>query len=109
MSASNDLLRFALELAGIASAAAWGWTAGGEGARRFILAVAAPLLLIVVWSLLIAPRSDSPLSPTMRIVVGSGLLLLTAAGLYVTGRAAQLVFAFAGLIVANTALMIVSG
>ena len=31
MTALSDVLRFALELAGVASLAVWGWVAGGSG------------------------------------------------------------------------------
>ena len=33
MTALNDLLGFAVELAGVASLAVWGWVAGGPMAR----------------------------------------------------------------------------
>ena len=72
--------------AGIAAAAYWGWNAGGEGVLRWLLAIAAPAILIVVWALFIAPKADSPLPPAVRIVVGSILLLVTAGGLWLVGQ-----------------------
>ncbi len=41
-------LRFLLELAALAAAAAWGWQKG-EGWLRFVLAIGIPLLLAVLW------------------------------------------------------------
>jgi hypothetical protein len=106
VTAANDLLRFALELAGVAALAVWGWVAGGSGLFRYILAIGAPLLLIVVWALFIAPNSDSPLAPTLRALAGSGLLLVAALLLWLVGfRVAAVVFAV--LIVVNTILMLV--
>jgi hypothetical protein len=96
-----DGLRFVLELAGIAAAAYWGWNAGGEGVTRWLLAIAAPAILIVTWAMFIAPKADSPLSPTVRIVVGSVLLLVTAGGLWLVGQQ-NLGVAFAVVIVLDT-------
>jgi hypothetical protein len=106
VTAANDLLRFALELAGVAALAVWGWVVGGSGLFRYILAIGAPLVLIVVWALFIAPNSDSPLAPTLRALAGSGLLLVAALLLWLVGfRVAAVVFAV--LIVVNTILMLV--
>jgi hypothetical protein len=106
MTAANDLLRFALELAGVAALAVWGWVAGGSGLLRYVLAVGAPLILIVIWAVFIAPNSDSPLAPTLRALVGSGLLLVAALLLWLVGfRIAAVVFAV--LIAINTILILV--
>jgi len=108
MAALNDVLRFALELAGIASLAVWGWAVGGDGPLRFVLAVAAPLVLIVIWGLLIAPKARSPLPPTARMLVGSALLLLASGGLWLAGyREIAAVLSVANVV--NTALFLVLG
>ena len=106
MSALNDLLRFALELAGIAALAVWGWSAGGQGPLRFGLAVVAPLALVVVWALLIAPKADSPLPRTQRMLVGTALLLVAAGALWVAGHR-EVATVFAVVNVVNTSLMLV--
>ena len=36
MTALSDVLRFALELAGVASLAVWGWVAGGSGLLHYV-------------------------------------------------------------------------
>lgn len=102
----NDVLRFALELTGIAALAIWGWNAG-DGPLRSVLAIAAPAVLIVIWALLIAPKSDSPLDPSVRVVVGSGLLLVAAGALWAAGHP-QAAAIFAALDVVNTILMFVA-
>jgi hypothetical protein len=106
VSSLNDLLRFALELTGIAALAVWGWTAGGPGPLRFVLAIAAPLALIVVWALLIAPNGNSPLPPTPRMVAGSVLLLVAAGALAAAGHPRPAAV-FAILVVVNTVLALV--
>ena len=105
MTALNDLLRFGLEVAGVVALAVWGWVAGGSGLLRYVLAIGAPLILIVVWAVFIAPNADSPLAPTLRELVGSGLLLAAALLLWLVGfRVAAVVLAV--LIVINTVLML---
>jgi hypothetical protein len=106
IAASNATLRFVLELAGIAALGIWGWTVAGESPLRLVLALGAPLLLIALWALLIAPRSRSPLDPRTRFVVGSGLLLVAAAALWAAGFPAA-AGAFGILIVVNTILAFV--
>lgn len=106
MSALNDVLRFALEITGIAALAVWGWTAGGDGPFQLVLAVGAPLVLIIIWAFLIAPNSDSPLPATPRMLVGSGLLLVAAGALWVAGsREIAAVFALVNVI--NTVIFLV--
>jgi hypothetical protein len=106
MAALNDLLRFGLEIAGIVALAIWGWTAGGSGPLRLVFAVAAPLALVVIWAIFIAPNADSPLAPNVRILVGSGLLLVAAGGLWLAGHR-ELAVLFAIVNVVNTILMFV--
>jgi hypothetical protein len=106
VTAVNDLLRFGLELAGIVSLGLWGWRAGGSSPLRFVLAIAAPLVLIAIWSIWIAPKADSPLDPTVRVIVGSALLLAAAGGLWLVGLS-RVAAIFAVLIIVNTILMFV--
>jgi Na+/melibiose symporter-like transporter len=106
IAALNAGLRFVLELAGIAALGIWGWTVGGESPLQFVLALGAPLLLIVLWAALIAPRSRSPLDPRTRFVVGSGLLLVAASALWAAGSQAAAA-ALGILILVNTVLAFV--
>jgi hypothetical protein len=90
VAAANDVLRFVLELAGIVSAAYWGYHASSS------------------WAFVVAPGASNPIQPTVRMLIGSVLLLLTAAGLYVAGQRTPAI-AFAVLIVVNTLIALVAG
>jgi hypothetical protein len=52
---ANLGLRFALELSALAATAYWGYHAA-DGAVRWVLAIAAPLAVIVVWALFVSPK-----------------------------------------------------
>jgi hypothetical protein len=52
---ANLAVRFALELCALAIAAYWGWETA-TGALRVVLALAAPVAVIVVWGLFVAPK-----------------------------------------------------
>ena len=106
VAALNAALRFLLELAGIAALGIWGWTVGAGSLLQIVLAVGAPLLLIVAWAMLIAPRSRSPLDQPTRFVVGSGLLLVAAVAVGAAGAPA-VAAVLAILIVLNTGLAFV--
>jgi Protein of unknown function (DUF2568) len=107
MHALNLGLRFLLELAGIVALAYWGWAAA-EPPLRYLLALVAPAVLIVVWALVVAPKANNSIPQPTRMVIGSVLLLLAAGALALAGQ--PLVAAgFAILIVANTALLLVRG
>jgi hypothetical protein len=54
---ANLALRFGLELAALASLAAWGLHAGGTGWERAALATAAPACAAGVWGLFVSPRA----------------------------------------------------
>ncbi len=72
---------------------------------KVALAVVAPLFLIVVWAVVVAPGAENPLPQTLRMLIGRGLLLLAAVALAAAGqvRAAVVVGA---VIVLNTVLML---
>jgi hypothetical protein len=105
--AINAVLRFALEIAGLAALAVWGWSVTDSPAR-WVLAIGAPLVLVLIWARWIAPNSNSPLAPNTRTVVGSGLLLVAAVALWAAGDATA-AWVFAGLNVLNTAMILLSG
>lgn len=104
----NLTLRFLLELAGVVALAAWGWSVPSDTALRVVLAVLAPAALIVIWATVVAPKAQNPIPPDVRVLIGSGLLLVAAAALARTGRA-ELSAVFAVLVVANTLLLFVLG
>lgn len=59
-------IRFACELAALAAAGVWGWSRGG-----IALAIAAPLLIAILWGAWIAPRARRRLADPMRFTVES--------------------------------------
>jgi hypothetical protein len=81
---ANLALRFLLELAGILALGWWGFHAGG-GLVAILLGLAAPIALIAVWSLVVAPKALYPQSPLFRLVVGTVLLEVAALSLVTIG------------------------
>ena len=95
----NLVLRFVLELTGIAAASYAGYHLGVDP-LRLVFALASAAALIALWATLVAPRSASPLSPSARRLLGTALLLVAAAALATTGQA-WAAAAFAALVVLN--------
>ncbi len=108
MAAVNLALRFILEIAGIVALGYWGFTAGSDTFLRIILGVGAPVVLIAVWALVVAPRANNQLSQLVRMALGTVLLEGTAAALFMAGRPA-LGVVLALVVLANAVLMVVFG
>lgn len=105
---ANLVLRFLLELAGVAAFAYWGLNAVDGTVPQVALAIAAPAVLIVVWGAVVAPKARNRIGQTARVLIGSGLLGLAALALAVTGQPAWGI-GFAAVNGANTALILVLG
>jgi hypothetical protein len=80
----NLAVRFALELSAIAATAYWGYGTRG-GATRWVLAVAAPAVVIAVWALFVSEKPRIDLSRPLQLVIefvvfGAAALALAAAG-----------------------------
>ncbi len=101
------VLRFLLELAGVAALAWWGWQSGADDASRAILAIGAAGLLVLIWGLIVAPRARNPLAPRVRWLVGSALLLVAAAALWAVDATTVAVL-LAILVVIDTAVLLAS-
>jgi hypothetical protein len=99
-------IRFLVELIGVAALAFVGATAPGETLWRVVLGIGAPLALVVVWALLIAPKARNPLQLRVRSLLGTGLLVLVGVALAVAGQPGW-GFAFAGLVVADQVLILI--
>jgi hypothetical protein len=80
------ITRFLLELAALIAFSYWGITRGTQPVIRVALAVAAPLVVILIWAALIAPNASVPWSQQVRNVLGLTVFLGAAAALYSTGR-----------------------
>lgn len=102
----NLVVRLLLEVVAVASLAYWGYKLPSATFAKVTLAIAAPLMLIVVWAFVVAPGADNPLSPTPRMLIGSVLLLLSAAALARAGHTKP-AGGVALVIVLNTILMLV--
>ena len=77
----NDVLLFAVELAAWAAFGVWGWHAG-QGPWRWVAAVGLPLVVIGLWAVLAAPRSERRL-PDPALFAFQLLVFLAGAGLLV--------------------------
>jgi hypothetical protein len=64
--AANDGLRFFLELSALAAVAYWGWSEH-NGGLRWVLVVAAPLTIALVWGRWIAPKAKHPAVDPARL------------------------------------------
>jgi hypothetical protein len=100
--------RFITELAGIAAVGYAGFQLAAPMPLRAIAAVGGPLALVITWGMVVAPNAASGLTQPQKDLVGSGLLLLAAAVLALAGQL-RLAIAFAVVVIASTALLIVLG
>ena len=80
----NDVLRFFLELAALASLAYWGFSEFG-GVEQWVIGLGAPLLVAVVWGRFMSPKASHPTVDPVRVLIefavfGSGVAALVAAG-----------------------------
>ncbi|HEX5396963.1 MAG TPA: YrdB family protein [Candidatus Limnocylindria bacterium] len=108
LNGANLVLRFVLELCGVAAATWWGYQLLPEGPMRYVLALVAAAMVIGLWTVVVAPKASKPIPPTPRFLIGSAVLLLTTAGLWSAGQPA-LAAVLAAAIVLNTLLMLVLG
>ena len=81
-----SLVRFAAELAMLAGAGWAGWVLGGRLPWGLVAAVAAPLLVAVVWGRWIAPRSARRSADPRRFAVEAALFVATAVALVAAGQ-----------------------
>jgi hypothetical protein len=71
-------LRFATELAWLAVLAGAGLDSGAGGAARVVLAIALPVLAVVIWGAAFAPRARWRLEDPLRLV--AEIVLFAAIG-----------------------------
>ena len=80
---ANAAFRFLLELSALAAVAYWGWSEHG-GVWRWVLVVAAPLAIVLVWGYSVAPkakaRAEDPWKLLLELLVfGSAVAALADA------------------------------
>ena len=106
LTTSNLALRFLLEHAGL-TALAYAGHQSGEGATRWLAAIAAPLLLALFWAFVVAPNATNPIAPSIREVLGSVALLGAAVALAFSGQA-RLATVFGILVVVNNIFLVLA-
>jgi hypothetical protein len=62
-------LRFALELALIVIVAIWGASLDASGFVRVLVAIGAPLIVVLIWGRWVAPKASSRLADPERFVL----------------------------------------
>ena len=84
---ANLALRFLLELGALAAVAYWGWQTG-VGATRWLLAIAAPVAIAVVWWLFVSPKAAVGAPRPVRLVVELAVWTAAGAALWAAGHPA---------------------
>jgi len=105
---ANLALRFIVELIGVGALAYSGYQAPTAGVARIAVAVGAPLALVVVWAIVVAPNAANALTQPQRDVIGTVLLVLVAVALAVAGQPTAAAV-FGAVVVLNWLLLIVFG
>jgi hypothetical protein len=108
MTLVNLAVRFVVELLGVGALGYWGVGVSHEPLVQVLLGVGAPLLLIVTWARVVAPKAVNPLRPQVRVAIGTVLLLVAAGALGVAGQpvAAALL---AAVVLLNQLFLVVLG
>lgn len=95
----NNLVSFLLELAMLGAISFWGFHAGNTSLIKWLLGLGIPLLVIVFWSVFMAPQANNRIAWPWLPVVSLLLFLISAAALYGAGaRSAAAVFAATAVI-----------
>lgn len=85
--AANLAVRAALEVCALVALAYWGFTRG-SGPTAWILGLAAPVALAVLWGLFVAPKAMVELPPPARFAIELTLFAGVALALAATGATA---------------------
>jgi hypothetical protein len=78
----NILLSFLLELAMLIAIGYWGYHGSPNTLMKWALAIGLPLLVIFVWGMFFAPKSNRRLPAIPGSLLSLGLFLLAAFALY---------------------------
>ena len=104
MKNANLALRFLLELCVLAALAYWGFQTGQTTIVRIVLGIGAPLVAVVVWALLGAPKAPWHLKGVWRLLLEVVFFGLPAVALFVVGQHI-LGIVFALVFILNTILI----
>jgi hypothetical protein len=105
---ANLALAFLLELSVLAALGYWGFHTGTGTLVRIVLGIGAPLVAVVVWGLLGAPKSAWQLQGPWYLVLSVIWFGSAALGLFVAGQR-NLGIAFALIFVVNQVLVYTLG
>lgn|SRR5512143_2885896 len=105
---ANLAVRFIVELIGVGALGFAAYQAPLEGPARIGLSVGAPLALVVVWAIVVAPKAANALSQPQRDAIGTGLLVLVAVALAAAGQPTGAAV-FGAVVVANWLLGLAFG
>src|SRR5436305_469570 len=83
---ANLALAFVLELVALAALAYWGVQTGSSGLGQILLGLGAPLALVVVWGLFLAPRAGWRPPYPARLALKGGVLGVAALALAAAGQ-----------------------
>jgi len=97
---ANLALSFILELCAFAAYGYWASRLSDNLFIQITFGIGAALVAILFWGLVMSPRAQYPVSPTIHIALSLIFFGLAAWGLYITG-AHTLALWFAGLIIIN--------
>jgi hypothetical protein len=84
---ANLGLRFLLELGALAAVAYWGFTTG-DGLLRWVLGIAAPVAVAVVWWLFVSPKAAVDAPRPVRLAVELAVWTAAGAALWAAGHPA---------------------
>ena len=104
MKNANLALRFLLELGVLAALAYWGFAVGQTTIVKIVFGIGAPVIAIVIWAFLGAPRALWHLKGVWRLLLEVVFFGLPAVALFVAGQRIPGVI-FALVFVFNTILI----
>ena len=67
--ATNDAIRFLVELAPLAAVCYWGLHNHSSWAAKIVLGIGAPLLMAAVWAVWMAPQSEHRMAERGRVLI----------------------------------------
>jgi hypothetical protein len=83
---ANLVLRFLLELCGLAAVAYWGSRVSSTTAVNLVVAIAAPVAIATVWGLWLAPKASKRLERPARTLLELVVLAVAVAALVAAGQ-----------------------
>lgn len=102
----NLLVRFLLELCMLAAVGYWGFKTQSSWTMKIVSGIALPILMIVIWSLFLAPRATYLLHGVAHVVLSLILLGSGAMALFAGGRS-DLGWVYIVVLFVNQLLLIV--